>query len=164
LPLIESMSPMKAAAQIIKISPTGKEILDFLRSRGGTSSVGIIGSNRSTTIRHLRRLEALGLVECLSEPERFKPRPDAIGIEGVSLTCGVWQIMTVPAAVEKVRTCSFCGFKAPYGDFPEGSVCFLGICACGTCLERVETEDFRALLAEEEAINRNAQNTLEKII
>ncbi len=157
---------MKQQTQKLKISPTAKEILDFLRSRGGSSSVGIIGSNRTITIRHLRRLESQGLIECLDAPEVFKPRPDAIGIEGKSLTCGVWRLadgmddeygnsgVIGSKTSEIVRMCSFCGFKATYDDFPEGSVCFLGICACGDCLERVETEDFRALLAEEEAINQ----------
>ncbi|MET0752593.1 MAG: hypothetical protein ABWZ66_04440 [Pyrinomonadaceae bacterium] len=158
---------MKQQTQKLKISPTGKEILDFLRSRGGASSVGIIGSNRTITIRHLRRLESLGLIECLDAPEVFKSRPDIIGMEGKSLTCGVWRLADgtdngvgnsdTIASYETnkiVRMCSFCHFKAPYDEFPEGSICFLGICACGDCLERVETEDFRALLAEEEAINQ----------
>lgn len=147
---------MKAAKQKLRISPTGREILDFLRSRGGSSSVGVIGANRTITIRHLRRLESIGLIECLDAPEVFKSRPDAIGMEGKSLTCGVWQIVDSNTN-EIVRMCSFCHFKAPYDEFPEGSVCFLGICACGNCLERVETEDFRALLAEEEAASQDAQ-------
>lgn len=71
------------------------------------------------------------------------------------------QLNTSPDAHQ--RTCHFCGFRAVYDAFPDGSVCFLGICACGNCLERIETEDFRALLAEEEAINNNARNTLETI-
>lgn len=77
----------------VKISPTGREIMDFLRARGGVSSVGIIGSNRATTIKHLRRLEILGLIECLNPPEKFKSKPDAVGIEGFSLTCGTWRLV-----------------------------------------------------------------------
>ncbi|HEY0429010.1 MAG TPA: hypothetical protein VGC76_14610 [Pyrinomonadaceae bacterium] len=125
----------------LRISPTGKEILDFLRSRGGISSVGVIGSNRTITIRHLEKLEKMELIECVERPVKSLRTSEYIGMEGFASHCGVWRL-----PVEKLRTCSFCGFRAPYDEFPEGSVCFLGICACGDCLERVETEDFRELL------------------
>jgi len=126
-----------------KISPTGREILNFLRSRGGVSSVGIIASNRSTTIKHLRRLQKLGLIECLDQPEKFKPHSDAVGIEGRSLTCGIWRIISVQFE-EKTRTCDFCGFTGLYGEFPDGSICFEKTVACGTCLKKESTKEFRS--------------------
>ncbi|HEX8287854.1 MAG TPA: hypothetical protein VF556_07665 [Pyrinomonadaceae bacterium] len=48
-----------------------------------------------------------------------------------------------------IRHCSFCEFAADYDDFPDGSICYLGICACANCLEKEVTKDFRDLLTEE---------------
>lgn len=141
---IESMNPTMQTEKP-KISPTGREILDFLRSRGGISSVGLIGANRSTTIRHLRRLEALGLIECVEPPAKSRRTSDYIGIEGFASHCGVWRL----PVEEKIRTCSFCNFTAPYRDFPDGSICYLGICACAPCLETDKAREFRELLEKE---------------
>lgn len=132
----------------IKISPTGREIIDFLESRGGISSVGVIGANRTTTIRHLRRLETLGLVQCVEPPVKSVRTSDYIGMEGFAGHCGVWRL----PVEEKIRTCSFCNFKAPYRDFPDGSICYLGICACAPCLETEKTKEFRKLLEREDSL------------
>ena len=86
-----------AAAQ--KISPTGQEILNYLRARGGSSAVGIIGTNRTVTIKHLRKLESAGLIVCVVEPEKRKLPNSYVGISGIDLNCGVWKIADPP--VEK---------------------------------------------------------------
>jgi hypothetical protein len=49
---------------------------------------------------------------------------------------------------EKTRICGFCFKKFTYDELPEGSVVFLGICACKECLEKDETEKFRELVEE----------------
>jgi hypothetical protein len=54
--------------------------------------------------------------------------------------------LIIPPDGRAARTCSFCNFTASYDDFPEGSVCFLGICACAPCLETDKTKEFRELL------------------
>lgn len=48
--------------------------------------------------------------------------------------------------ITNTRVCSFCNRKEIYDDFPDGSVCWLGICACADCLEKEETKEFREVL------------------
>lgn len=48
------------------------------------------------------------------------------------------------------RICHFCGFAADYDSFPDGTAVYLGICACGNCLEKGKAEDFAELLELEE--------------
>lgn len=50
----------------------------------------------------------------------------------------------------KERICSFCDFRADYDDFPDGSIVYLGICACKTCLEKEVTGDFREIVKTNE--------------
>lgn len=91
------------------VSPTGREILEFLRSRGGRGAVGIIGSNRTATIKHLRRLEEQGLIVCVREPEKRRLPNSWIGQLAVDLHCGVWQIKNAIA-------------EAPAGKIKDGQI------------------------------------------
>lgn len=54
--------------------------------------------------------------------------------------------MIMDAQPEKTRICGFCFRSFAYDELPEGSVCYVGICACGECLESGSAEDFRALI------------------
>ena len=125
----------------IKISPTGKAILDLLRSRGGSSNVGAIDSNRNLTVKNLRLLESAGLIERLDAPDTENAAE--------SSDCGVWKLSDSPDPERKFRSCGFCGLKALYDEFPDGSVCFEGVCACADCLQTERTATFRLLLDEE---------------
>ena len=49
---------------------------------------------------------------------------------------------------KQTRTCGFCFKKFTYDEIPEGSIVYLGICACAECLEKEVTSEFRALLKE----------------
>jgi len=39
--------------------------------------------------------------------------------------------------------------KAEYDDFPDGSVCYVGIMSCAVCYEDGAAEDFRQLIKNE---------------
>jgi len=49
----------------------------------------------------------------------------------------------------KTRTCGFCFKKFTYDEIPEGTIVYLGVCACADCLKTEVTDEFRSLLKEE---------------
>jgi superfamily II helicase len=52
----------------------------------------------------------------------------------------------------QIRHCNFCFYSAPYEDFPNGSVCFVGVMACADCLKEERTREFRELIEEEKQV------------
>jgi hypothetical protein len=39
--------------------------------------------------------------------------------------------------------CNFCNFQGDYDDFPDGTICWLGITCCADCIDTEKAQMFR---------------------